>query len=229
MSFIKIVSASIEQRTYPKQYKHALVSPVVKVQHPTCIDTDYRQISVLPQMAKVLEKIQLQLNSKDLGMRHNQDAFTEKRSTVSALADITQSWYDSTDNTRAGRKGVHTLFLDFSKAFDHVDHGTLLAKLALTNICTGFWEWIRDFLSDRTQQVRLPGAISKIAACPAGVPQGSVISPSLFSVHVSDLEDAIPHDIRDCIGICKYADDCTSYEVVSANHLSQMKVVLDSV
>ena len=125
------------------------------------------------------------------------------RSTASALADVTQSWVNSTDNICEGRKGIHAVFLDFSKAFDLVDRGTSLAKLASTNICLVFWEWIRSFLSNRTQQVKLPVAFSKITSCPAGVSQGSVNTPSLFSVLVNDLKDAIPR-VRDSIGVCKY-------------------------
>jgi len=57
-----IICASIVQTKYPTSYKHALVSPVPKVDNPTDINTDFRQISVLPQVAKVLERIQLKLN-----------------------------------------------------------------------------------------------------------------------------------------------------------------------
>nr|XP_058973242.1 uncharacterized protein LOC131799545 [Pocillopora verrucosa] len=61
-----IICASIVQSKYPTSYKHALVSPVPKVDNPTDIDDDFRQISVLPQVAKVLERIQLKLNLKAL-------------------------------------------------------------------------------------------------------------------------------------------------------------------
>ena len=105
----------------------------------------------------------------------------------------------------------------------------MLAKIALTNICLGFWEWICSILSNSTQQVKLPGAFSKITSCPAGVHQGSVISPSLFSVLVNGLEDAIPQDLRDSIGVCKYADDCTLYEAVCLSESSKTQVVFDSV
>ena len=57
-----IVVASIVQCKYPTAYKHALISPTPKVRPPTDLDDDFRKISVLPQLAKVLEKLQLQLN-----------------------------------------------------------------------------------------------------------------------------------------------------------------------
>ena len=71
------------------------------------IKNDFRKISILPQMAKITEKIQLQLNGSDLQVKNNQHAFIQGRSTVSALISITQKWYDATDNSLSGRKGVH--------------------------------------------------------------------------------------------------------------------------
>ena len=59
-------------------------------------------------MAKIIEKIQLQLNGPSLKVKNNQHAFT--KSTVSALISITQKWYDATDNSLSGRKGVHAVF-----------------------------------------------------------------------------------------------------------------------
>ena len=88
--------------------------------------------------------------------------------------------------------GVHALFLDFRKAFDMVDHGILLGKLAEFNVNKSFWLWIRSFLEGRSQQIKLDGNLSSVMLYPAGVPQGSVISPTLFNVHINDLEDSVP-------------------------------------
>ena len=64
-----------------------------------------------------------------------QYAFTPNHSTVSALFNITQNWFNATDNNRTSqRKGIHALFIDFKKAFDMVDHRILLMKLAERNI-----------------------------------------------------------------------------------------------
>lgn len=115
--------------------------------------------------------------------------FASKRSTVSALAHISQNWFNATDNSREEKKGIHALFIDFRKAFDLVDHGILLRKLAEINVTKNFWLWTRSVLEGRSQQVNLGETLSSIKHCPAGVPQGSVISPTLFNVHVNDLED----------------------------------------
>ena len=73
-----IICASITQCKYPSAYKHALVTPVPKVNPPNDIDNDFRQISILPQMAKVLEKVQLKLNLSSLQLNENQHAFASK-------------------------------------------------------------------------------------------------------------------------------------------------------
>ena len=79
-----IITCSISQCRYPNLYKHALITPLPKVTNPYDIENDFRQISILPQMAKIIEKIQLQLNGPDLKVKNNQHAFTRGRSTVSA-------------------------------------------------------------------------------------------------------------------------------------------------
>jgi hypothetical protein len=79
-----IVTASIKQCKHPSQYKHALISPVAKVRNRSDVENDYRQISVLPQLlAKVIEKLQLQLNisdclADDSSTRYNNKEFNNK-------------------------------------------------------------------------------------------------------------------------------------------------------
>ena len=198
------ICASIIQCKYPKPYKHALICPVPKLNPPNDIDNDFRQISPLPQLAKVLEKLPLSLHSQDLTPGHNQHAFTQNRSTVSALAFILQNWFNATDNSPNGRMGVHALFPHFRKAFDLVDHGILLRKLTELRINKSFWLWLQSFLDGRTQQVKLNSFISSVSSCPAGIPQGSVISPALFNVHINDIEDSIHKSIEaDAHQICR--------------------------
>jgi hypothetical protein len=155
-----IVVASIVQCKYPTSYKHAIISPIPKIRPPTDLDSDFRQVSVLPQLAKVIKKLQLQLNKSSFKIKTNQHAFTSGHSTVSALTSISHNWFDSTDNSSTGRQGVHALFVDFRKAFDLVDHKILLEKIADINVTRSFWLWIMSFLEGRTQQVKLQGVLS---------------------------------------------------------------------
>ena len=171
-------------------------------------------------MAKLLEKHQLLLNN-------TQHGFTEGRSTVSALSFVSQNWYNATDNSKDGRSGVHALFLDFRKAFDLLDHGILLQKLAELDVNKSFWLWVKSFLEGRSQQVRLDNIESRSESCPAGVPQGSVISPILFNVHINNLEDSVPSHLK--ISSCKYADDCTQYEIIQRDGYSNLQESLDAV
>ena len=178
-------------------------------------------------MAKVLEKLQLKLNLPSSRINDNQHAFTSKRSTVSALTNISQNWFNVTDNTHSAKNGVHALFIDFRMAFDLVDHGILLRKLAEMNVTKAFSLWTRSFLEDRRQQVKLAGTLSSVKPCPAGVPQGSVMSPALFYIHINDIENSIPDGLS--INICKYADDCTQDEVVSqgsSSHMQEAKLIV---
>ena len=223
-----IITASITEKKYPTLYKHVLVSPIPKIHPPEDIEKDFRQISVIPVLGKVLEKVQISLNKSALTVTGNQHAFTQGRSTVSALINITQSWFNDTDNSPTGRNGIHALFLDFRKAFDLVDHSILLSKLKAKNINKSLWLWIQSFLSSRTQQVKLPSTVSTIRPCPAGVPQGCVISSLLFNIHIDDVEDATTNELRDQVHVCKYADDCTVFMKIQRGSESKMQAVLDS-
>ena len=100
---------------------------------------------------------------------------------------MTQPWFSATDNSHQGKSGIHALFIDFKKAFDLADHEMLLNKLARMNFNKSFWMWTKSFLLGRTQQVKLNGTLSSIKNCPTGVPKCSVLSPTLFSIHIDDL------------------------------------------
>ena len=136
-SIHEIICSSMFQCKYASSYKHALICPVPKVNNPEDLSTDFMQISIVLQVAKVLEKIQLKLNQADLKIKTSQHAFTRGRSTVSALTGMTQDWYDATDKG-SPYDGVHALFIDFRKAFDLVDHEILQTKLGSMGVNKSF-------------------------------------------------------------------------------------------
>ncbi|CAB4011248.1 Hypothetical predicted protein [Paramuricea clavata] len=204
-----------------------MICPIPKIRPPTDLDSDFHQVSVLPQLEKVIEKLQLQLNKSSFKIKTNQHAFTSGHSTVSALTSISQNWFDSTDNSSTGRQGVHALFVDFRKAFDLVDHKIFLDKRADMNVTRSFWLWIMSFLEGRTQQVNLQSVLSFTASCPSGVPQGSAISPTLFNIHINDMEDNVSE--QTCVNTTKYADDCTMDTSIRTGESSDLQSALDSV
>ena len=94
------------------------------------------------------------------------------------------------------------IYLDYSKAFDKVDHEILLSKLSNYGIKGKIYDWIKDFLSDRYQTVCVDGSLSIFALVISGVPQGSVLGPILFILFINELDDSILDSI-----LGKFADD----------------------
>lgn len=105
-------------------------------------------------------------------------------------------------------KGGQTdvVLLDFSKAFDKVPHQRLLNKLHTAGIDQKTQTWIKSFLSGRTQEVVVGGEKSVSGRVTSGVPQGSVLGPTLFLVYINDLPDSIKSNV------CLFADDTLLYK-----------------
>ncbi len=101
------------------------------------------------------------------------------------------------------------MYLDFSKAFDKVDHIILLKKLKSVNIDGKIWEWIREFLQNREQRVRVDSVLSNSQKVISGVPQGSVLGPLLFLIMIRDI-DKDTHNAM--VGI--FADDTRIWRVI---------------
>ena len=106
-------------------------------------------------------------------------------------------------------KSFDVIYTDFSKAFDSVAHNRLLQKLESIGISGDLLNWIKSFLSDRTQCVNVDGKLSKLVKVISGIPQGSVIGPLLFVIFINDM----PDDVK--FNFCKlFADDCKLYGIV---------------
>ena len=108
-------------------------------------------------------------------------------------------------------KQVDLVLLDFSKAFDKVNHLKLLFKLSQHGIRGNTLTWIKSFLVGRTQAVVLEGETSEEVPVNLGMPQGSVLGPLLFLLYINDL----PHDNQSQIRL--FADDTAVYLTVRNN------------
>ena len=128
---------------------------------------------------------------------HSQHGFVPNKSCTTNLLETV----DFISYKLAKKRPVDVIFLDFAKAFDTVPHARLLVKLEAYGISGSLLRWVGDFLSERTQRVVLGPHASREVQVASGVPQGSVLGPTLFTIYVNDLLEAIGHS-------CKaYADD----------------------
>lgn len=134
-------------------------------------------------------------------LSESQHGFVPGRSCVSQLLQVMDDWTSYLD---AGIP-VDTIYLDFQKAFDSVAHKRLLIALEALGIRGKLLNWIQGFLTDRQQRVVLEGTASDWVQVISGVPQGSVLGPTLFVAAVH----SIPEDIRSSVKI--YADDTKLY------------------
>ena len=105
---------------------------------------------------------------------------------------------------------VDTIYMDFSRAFDKVNHGILLCKLKDVTITGKLVIWFFQFLTNRTHYVRIPGSISKNNSVLSGVPQGTVLKPLLFLIIISDINKGTTSS-----KLISFADDTRVYSNIA--------------
>ena len=111
---------------------------------------------------------------------------------------------DDDDDDDGLLRGV--IYLDSSKAFDTVSHSYLLSNLPSYGISRNEFTWFENYLFNRNQHVFYDGHLSKAFPSFRGVPQGSILGPTLFLLHLDDIDDCLRHS-----SITKYADDTVIY------------------
>ena len=196
-----LFSKSYTSGTLPKEWKSALVVPVHKKGSKADVE-NYRPISLTCIIVKVMERI-----VRDELMTHcghlidpRQHGFLRNKSCTTQLIDFCDSLALSLNNNL--RSDV--IYFDFAKAFDSVNHDLILIKLkSIYKIDSSLLRFISEYLKGRTQRVVIGGSMSSELPVLSGVPQGSIIGPTLFVLFLND----IVHGLDTKTNILMYADD----------------------
>ena len=200
-----IFNLSINLGIFPEKLKMSKVIPIHKSNSKSDF-SNYRPISLLPVISKILEKIiYTRLNDyvhKNNIISSTQHGFIEKKSTTSATLCLTDYTLNALDNN----KFTIGIFLDLSKAFDSVNHDILLHKLEHFGIRNTALKLISSYLSNRKQYVRFNNSDSDFKTLTHSIPQGSILGPLLFNIYINDINNSVNK-----LKLVLYADDSCFY------------------
>ena len=203
-----IFQASLETGKLPTDWTNANISPIYKKGDKHTAE-NYRPVSLTSVTCKILEHIICShllkhtdkhriLSPLNHGFRAGHSCETQLLTT---LEDFTKNF----------DKNIQTdiAILDFSKAFDTVPHRKLLEKMKKYGINGNILQWISSFLTTRKMKVVIDGFCSEEEKVTSGVPQGTVLGPILFLIHINDLPLVVDSQVR------LFADDCLLYRQIN--------------
>ena len=202
---------SVDSGVLPRDRKKANITCIFKKGQKSD-PGNYRPVSLTSVICKLLEKqirecVMDHLNVYNL-LSDCQYGFRLNRSTILQLLSVLEDLTTSTDNDLQ----VDTIYLDFSKAFDSVQHKRLLHKLESFGISGNLLKWFTCFLSNRKQRVVVNGSPSECSDVISGIPQGSIFGPVMFILYVNDLPDVVGSTCQ------LFADDCKVYKIIASRN-----------
>ena len=197
----------------PELWMTAIVVPVFKGGIATSV-SNYRPISLTCVSSKIMEKIiveQMTYHLVDNGMLSGaQHGFLKGLSTCSNLLETFNDWTLALND----RHGITVAYIDFAKAFDTVSHAKLIYRLEQYGIAGCLLQWIKNFLSTRTQVTRVDDSFSAVCALSSSVVQGSGVGPLLFVIYI----DELAHILSDYhVKVKLFADDLKMYVVMHSD------------
>ena len=223
---LELFNLSWKSGIFPAAWKEAIIIPILKKEKDQMKKNSYRPISLLSCLGKTLERIinkrlMCHLENNNLITRE-QSAFRRNRSVEDQVTFLAQS----IENAFQEEKKVIATFIDLSKAFDKVWKRGLLLKLLQCNVGDNMFKWIRSFLCHRSARVKLNANLSHSVTIREGVPQGGVISPTLFVVFINDITKGLTKYISRAL----HADDLAlwSSEKSTGTAKTRMQDALDN-
>ena len=203
----ELLNQSWQSGKFPNQWKEAIIIPILKKGKPKKEKGSYRPISLLSCLGKLMERL---VNGRLLNyleanqlLNNYQTGYRKNRSTEDQLILLAQE----IENAFQEKKKVIAVFVDLSKAFDKVWKKGLLLKLATCGINGNMFYWIKNLLNQRTARVKVDGKTSHIVKLCEGVPQGGIISTTLFLVFINDIMNKVPPRISRAL----HADDLAAW------------------
>ena len=210
--FAKIIRTLLASGSFPQVWRSANVTPIPKGGTPSQSPLDYRPISITPVLSKVYEKLLSRKLHKFVAdnnlLPKTQFGFRKGVGTTDALLVLTHDLQCCLDS----RSEARVVSLDFSSAFDLVNHSALLYKLESFGVSGPILNVFREFLTDRQQRVSIDGQFGAYKPVLSGVPQGSVLGPLLFILYTADMWIGLENKLM------AYADDTTLYSIVESPH-----------
>jgi len=220
-----IFNISLSTSKIPNAWRSAIITPVFK-KGVSSDPSNYRPISLTSTACKILESM-IKDNLTDYLYANNllskqQYGFLSKRSTTTQLLDCSDAWLHNLKS----RHQTDVIYLDFAKAFDSVVFTKLLFKLESYGITGNCLHWICDFLTNRTQRVKVGSALSSPSSVRSGVPQGSVLGPTLFLIFINDICNIVNNDVE----LRLFADDVKLYaEIIDETCCYKIQSCLDNI
>jgi hypothetical protein len=201
-----IYNHSFRDSYLPQIWKCANTCALPKTSPPKIIEKDLRPISLTPIISKGIEYY-----ARNWFMEHFKNTIDTTQygsqkdcSTILALSQLIHEWSIASESKTPV---IRILLLDFSKAFDLVDHNILLNKVRNTGAPEFLTSWFYSFLTNRKQRIKIRDKVSSYANIHGGVPQGTLLGPVAFLLHINDLQTSNKS--------VKYVDDTTIWESCS--------------
>lgn len=192
-----LINTAIKTGQYPDGLKIGCIRPVFKKGKRENA-SDYRPITLLSSIDKIIEKFVCdQIHSfyqKNNIISKSQFGFQPKKNTTMLLSKFT----DDINTYLNNKKQVLALFIDFSRAFDTLDHKKLIGKLDANGIRGPLLRWCESYLRNRSSCVKIDDSLSDQRPAAVGTAQGSVLGPLHFLTYVNDM--------------CTCLDSCTAYQ-----------------